>query len=203
MEGQTVEYGAALSRTWRAFNIPPCSCMTGRYLGTKRTVVVPFTAHLAPSDSDAPNCNYVVNGTFKAISITNTRIRYEPCSDPALEQCASTDSPPPPPPPSPDPPSPSRPGQTTSQGLTEAGDDDDDSVNIGAVVGGVVGGLAVVLAFIVALVYVIKKMPILAIKKRAAPTPQATPVHLPAVGVKVRAANDKSDRDSGGPSIRV
>ena len=180
-----MDYGTAITKGWPSFSVPPCTFSTGRYLGTKRTVVVPFTAHLAPSDSDAPNCNYVINGTFKAITISSTRVVWEESNDPELKaKCFGTDQLPPSPPPPPDPPPPPRPDQITREDGPEEDDgDDDDGVNIGAVVGGVVGGVAVVLAFVVALVYVNKGKPVLAIRKHAAQTPQATTVSLPAVGV--------------------
>ena len=163
--------------------------------------------YLASSDSDAPNCNYIINGTFKAIAISSVRATVEELNDPKLKaKCTSTDEPPPPPPPPPSPPP--QPGDESGlpeqegNALVIDDDDDDDDDITGAVVGGVVGGLAAVLAFLVALTYVIKKKPVLAIRKHAAQA-QASPVPLPAVGVKVRAANDKEGRDSGGPSIRV
>lgn len=39
--------------------------------------MVPFTAS---SDSDAPNCNYIINGTFKAIAISSVRATVEELS---------------------------------------------------------------------------------------------------------------------------
>jgi len=68
----------------RTFEVPGCTVIEVRFVATAGKANVPYTATMAPDDASITGCEYSVNGTWKGVSVSNTRVTGVEMVDPPL-----------------------------------------------------------------------------------------------------------------------